>query len=293
MQRGILDSGGSKHTKNVDRLSETGTYKEGGSNCPRVEDLVAKISNIIKRQMLEADGNVLANDNVKKGVVEPSLKLTHTSLASLVSDEACNHKVHFRSLDTGKPTNELVPSVLGFEVHALFEYILYVYFMGKRVVSLVVENYVRNAWKIYGIVHAMMNANDLFFFNFSSARGMNGVLDNGPLFILSIPIILEKWTPNARRLNYARALIDIRVDRELKETMAIDVPCLEGDRDVSHTLRVEYEWNPPRCGVCMASSTPNMASIVELMVNSSSNDNKAGKSSVQANEYSESDVEDI
>nr|GEW32756.1 hypothetical protein [Tanacetum cinerariifolium] len=209
--------GGSKHTKNVDRLSETGTYNEEDSKCPRVEDLVAKISNIIKRQMLEGGGG------------------------------------------TEFKTYPYIVGWLGFEVHLMFEYSFYVYFMGKRVVSLV-ENY---------------------------------------------------------------------------ETMAIDVPCLEGDRDVSHTVRVEYEWNPPRCGVCIVFAHDKSTCLkqvvadvnkqsgkandefqnaskkafhglqlnagefdskhgpyVELMVNSS-NDNKVGKSSVQANEYSERHVEDI
>ncbi|GJV64015.1 hypothetical protein Tco_1474843 [Tanacetum coccineum] len=42
-----------------------------------------------------------------------------------------------------------------------------------------------------------------------------------------------------------------------------------------------------------ASSNPNVAHIVEPLVNSSRNDTKAGKSSVQADEDNESDVEDI
>ena len=58
------------------------------------------------------------------------------------------------------------------------------------------ENYVKNAWKKYGIVRAMMNSKGLFF-KFSSIEGMNGVLENGPWFIRSVLIILKKWTPRA------------------------------------------------------------------------------------------------
>lgn len=138
-----------------------------------------------------------------------------------------------------------------------------------------------------------MNAKGLFFFKFSTADGMNGVLENGPWFIRSNPIIFKKWTPNASmlkedlcsisvwvkihdilivaftkdglsamatrlgnpimlnsytsdicmqscgRLNYARALIDIRADQDIKDTMLIVVSCLEGNGDVLHTVRVE------------------------------------------------------
>nr|GEX92100.1 hypothetical protein [Tanacetum cinerariifolium] len=53
------------------------------------------------------------------------------------------------------------------------------------------------------------------------------------------------------RMNHARALIDIRAHRELKEGMVIVSPNVENDEEVLHTVRVEYEWEPPRCGVCM------------------------------------------
>ena len=54
--------------------------------------------------------------------------------------------------------------------------------------------------KKYGIFRAMMNLKGLFFFKLSLVKGMNGVFENGPWFIRSIPIILKKWTPNASLL---------------------------------------------------------------------------------------------
>ncbi|GJU56765.1 hypothetical protein Tco_1234531 [Tanacetum coccineum] len=50
-------------------------------------------------------------------------------------------------------------------------------------------------------------------------------------------------------MDYARALIDIRARRELKEDMGIAIPNMEDDGEVLHTMRVEYEWETPRCGV--------------------------------------------
>lgn len=60
-----------------------------------------------------------------------------------------------------------------------------------------VENYVRNAWAKFGILKVMMNSKGFFFFKFSSKRGMEEVLENGPWMIRTIPIILNPWSPNA------------------------------------------------------------------------------------------------
>ncbi|GJV86708.1 reverse transcriptase domain-containing protein [Tanacetum coccineum] len=62
----------------------------------------------------------------------------------------------------------------------------------KRVAFPVVGNYVKNAWKKFGLVLVMMNSNGFFFFKFASIEGMNGVLENGPWFILKfhdIPMV--------------------------------------------------------------------------------------------------------
>ncbi|GKC19228.1 probable indole-3-pyruvate monooxygenase YUCCA10, partial [Tanacetum coccineum] len=250
------------------------------------------------------------------------------SFASLVTNEAVTSKVNFRSLDSDKPINEAVTSKVNFryldsgksinatadvkiskasilDVHSIFGFSLYGYFLGKRVAFSVVENYVKNAWKKFGLVRVMMNSKSFFFFKFASIEGVNGVLENGPWLIRSAPIIVKKWTASANllkedlksvpiwvkfhdipiveftanglsvmdtklgnpimlysytssmclqswgRMNYARALIYIRADLELKEDMVIAIPNVEDDGEVLHTVRVEYKWEPPRCGVCM------------------------------------------
>ncbi|GJT48402.1 zinc knuckle CX2CX4HX4C containing protein [Tanacetum coccineum] len=38
---------------------------------------------------------------------------------------------------------------------------------------------------------------------------------------------------------------------ELKESMVIAIPNLKGNGVILHMIRVEYEWEPLRCGVCM------------------------------------------
>ncbi|GJV41464.1 ATPase, F1/V1/A1 complex, alpha/beta subunit [Tanacetum coccineum] len=189
-------------------------------------------------------------------------------------------KVNFRSLNSDKPINAKaevkIPKAFILDVHSKFGFSLYGYFVGKRVAFPVVENYIKNAWKKFGLVRVIMNSKGFFFFKFASIKGMNGVLENGPLFIRSASIILKKWIPNGNlvkedlnsvsiwvkfhyipimafigRMDYARALIHIRADRELKEDMVIIIPNVKDDAEVLHTVRVKYEWEPPRCGVCM------------------------------------------
>nr|GEV78743.1 zinc knuckle CX2CX4HX4C [Tanacetum cinerariifolium] len=62
-----------------------------------------------------------------------------------------------------------------------------------------------------------------------------------------IPIVA--FTEN--KISAMATRLDIMDDRGLKDTMVIVVPCLEGNGDVLHNVRVEYEWKPPRCGICM------------------------------------------
>nr|GFA50494.1 hypothetical protein [Tanacetum cinerariifolium] len=47
---------------------------------------------------------------------------------------------------------------------------------------------------------SVLEVHSRFRFNFASIEGMNEVLENGPWFIRSVPIILKKWMPNANLL---------------------------------------------------------------------------------------------
>ncbi|GKC37536.1 ATPase, F1/V1/A1 complex, alpha/beta subunit, partial [Tanacetum coccineum] len=205
------------------------------------------------------------------------------SFASLVINEVVKCEVNFRSLDSDKPINGKAEvkthkaSIL--DVHSRFGFSLYGYFVCKRVAFSVVENYIKNLWKKFGLVRVMMNSRGFFFFKFASIYGMDGVLENGPWFIRYAPIILKKWTPNANLLKEDLNSVPIWVkfhdipivaftaeglsvmatklgnpimaNQELKEDLVIAIPNVEDDGEVLHTVRVEYEWEPPRCGVCM------------------------------------------
>ncbi|PWA43261.1 reverse transcriptase domain-containing protein [Artemisia annua] len=99
------------------------------------------------------------DDKVVKGVEEP-VQSALVSFASLVGAASITRKANFRPFDTRNPSNDKVgvqiPISFVLEVSSSFDKGLFGYFIGKRVPFSVFENYVRNAWKKYGIVCAMM-----------------------------------------------------------------------------------------------------------------------------------------
>ncbi|GKB93015.1 hypothetical protein Tco_0979152, partial [Tanacetum coccineum] len=105
----------------------------------------------------------------------------------------------------------------------------YGFFLGKRMAYPIVANYVRNTWGKYGLVKSLLNSSTgLFFFQFSSMDGLYSMLENG------------LWS------SYASTLIEIRANAELKDTIVVAMPKLIGEGFCTCTIRVEYEWKPPR-----------------------------------------------
>nr|GEW60578.1 ribonuclease H-like domain-containing protein [Tanacetum cinerariifolium] len=133
---------------------------------------------------------------------------------------------------------------------------------------------------------SMMKSNGFFFFKFASIEGMNGVFENGLWFIRSAPIILKKWTPNVDLLKDDMNSVPIWVkfydilivdDWELKEDMIIAIPNGEDDGDILHTIRLEYEWEPPRCGDELGSnrgSSNSFKKVVQDVAGSADNDSE-------------------
>lgn len=81
---------------------------------------------------------------------------------------------------------------------------------------------------------------------------------------LGTPIMLDSCTTTTicmqswGHMDYAQALVDIRVDRALKDTMIISVPNLIGNGVTMHTIKVEYEWKSPRCRTCLVFGLDDM-----------------------------------
>ncbi|GKD39484.1 zinc finger, CCHC-type containing protein [Tanacetum coccineum] len=56
----------------------------------------------------------------------------------------------------------------------------------------------------------------------------------------------ESWGRNS----YARAMIELNSEKELVNNLVVAIPLLEEEGYTKETIRVEYEWLPPRCTAC-------------------------------------------
>ncbi|GKA54452.1 zinc knuckle CX2CX4HX4C containing protein [Tanacetum coccineum] len=59
-------------------------------------------------------------------------------------------------------------------------------------------------------------------------------------------ICLNSWG----RSDYARALVEVSADKPLVDSVDIDIPREDGNGYTTANIRIEFEWQPPRCGTC-------------------------------------------
>ena len=57
---------------------------------------------------------------------------------------------------------------------------------------------------------------------------------------------LESWG----RISFARALVEISSESELKHEVTMAIPKEDDSGFISACIKVEYEWKPPHCAVC-------------------------------------------
>ncbi|GJW33265.1 retrotransposon protein, putative, ty1-copia subclass [Tanacetum coccineum] len=57
---------------------------------------------------------------------------------------------------------------------------------------------------------------------------------------------LQSWG----RSSYARVMIELRADMDLKDIIVVAMPKIIGEGYYTCTVRVEYEWKSPRCSCC-------------------------------------------
>ncbi|GJW07139.1 hypothetical protein Tco_1569562 [Tanacetum coccineum] len=160
-----------------------------------------------------------------------------------------------------------------------FENYVVGFFVGKKVAFTIVKNYVTNTWAKFGFEKIMSDDDGLFYFKFSSGKGVEqDEVTRVPVWVklhkvpvvaysadgLSLiasqirnPIMLDDFTSAMcveawGRIGYARALIEVCADKELKQEVAMAIPKGEEVKD-GHSvakIRVEYEWKPPVCIDC-------------------------------------------
>ncbi|GJZ99255.1 hypothetical protein Tco_0671806, partial [Tanacetum coccineum] len=169
--------------------------------------------------------------------------------------------LNFRTLFTpgGNRVDVVVPVESIRAVSERFANTAYGFFLGKRVAYPVVVNYVRNTWGKYGLVNLLKE--DVG--NVSVWVKLHGVpvtaFSNDGLSVIATkigtPSMLDSYTSDMclqswGRSSYARAMIELKVDAEFKDSIVVVMPKLTGEGFYTCTVRVEYEWKLPRlrCG---------------------------------------------
>nr|GFB67224.1 hypothetical protein [Tanacetum cinerariifolium] len=111
---------------------------------------------------------------------------------------------------------------------------------------------------------------------FATKEGMERVIENGPWLIrlhhvpiiayskvclrlittqIGHPIMLDSYTStmclkSEGRNTYARALIKVSSKKELMQYLVVAILLPNGKGPSLETIKVEYEWEPPRCTEC-------------------------------------------
>ncbi|GKD98693.1 retrotransposon protein, putative, ty1-copia subclass [Tanacetum coccineum] len=72
---------------------------------------------------------------------------------------------------------------------------------------------------------------------------------------LGTPLMLDSYTfdicmQSWGRSSYARVMIELQADVELKDNIVVAMPKITGDGHYICNVRVEYEWKPTRCVSC-------------------------------------------
>nr|GEV28570.1 hypothetical protein [Tanacetum cinerariifolium] len=139
----------------------------------------------------------------------------------------------------------------------------YGFFLGKKVAYPIVANHVRNTWGKYGLARSMFSSSTgLFSFQFSSIDTLDAMFENGPcedgLSVITTKLgnhlMLNSYTSDMcmqswGRSSYARVMIELRVDVELKDNIVVAMPTITREGHYTCNVRVEYEWKPHRCSV--------------------------------------------
>ncbi|GJV07232.1 zinc knuckle CX2CX4HX4C containing protein [Tanacetum coccineum] len=159
--------------------------------------------------------------------------------------------------------NISIPRKVVEKVSTRFEHTLYGYFIGKRMAFSVVEYYARNNWAKHRLKRIMMNSKGFFFFKFDSRAGfvvfLEGVFEDDGISLIATfigkPVMLDSYTSSMcndswGRSSFGRCLIKVNSEADLVDVVTIGILSLSGDGFTNETIRVEYEWRPPRCDTC-------------------------------------------
>ncbi|GKD69680.1 hypothetical protein Tco_1323770, partial [Tanacetum coccineum] len=197
------------------------------------------------------------------------------TFATIVTEEQKTPKINFRTLfnkEQVEDTDFVLPVENVERAYNKFANSLVGFFAGKKVAFLLVKNYVTNTWSKFGFQQIMMA------YSISNSRLRQGWrrVSKVPVWVkihkvpvvaysedgLSLiasqvgkPIMLDAFTSAMctepwGRIGYARALIEISAEKDVKKEVKMAIPILNGQGHTKVKMDVEYEWQPPRYMEC-------------------------------------------
>ncbi|GJW88944.1 putative reverse transcriptase domain, reverse transcriptase zinc-binding domain protein [Tanacetum coccineum] len=191
-------------------------------------------------------------------------------MGGVMDSNEASKKLNFRSfVNEEKVENSdiVLPRDAIDKVKNKYENSLVGYFIGKSLAFPIVQNYVNNTWGKFGLQKLMRNDDGIFLFKFADKRGMEQVLvcikvplvayseDGLSLIATQIgkPLMLDAFTSTMcveawGRISFARALVEISSDTDLKKEVIMAVPNEDGTSYTREVISVEYEWQPPSDG---------------------------------------------
>ncbi|GJZ66116.1 hypothetical protein Tco_0622812 [Tanacetum coccineum] len=202
------------------------------------------------------------------------------SFANVVSASKLTSKLNFRTLfneDKVEETDFVLPLAAVEVVKHKFDNTLVGFFVGQKVAFPFVKNYIMNTWSKFGVLQqgSWMIRNTPLILNkwtpnFSLAKDevtkvpvwvkfhrvpVVAYSKDGLSLIASqvgTPIMLDAFTSAMcdepwERIGFARALIEVSAEKDLKENVIMAVPLENGEGYSKENIRVEYGWKPPTC----------------------------------------------
>ncbi|GJS23011.1 zinc knuckle CX2CX4HX4C containing protein [Tanacetum coccineum] len=213
-----------------------------GCNKFTIEDVESKFEVSLKSKVeIEAFANGL------EAGTYPKWFLLSNDVKDIFTELVCKRHTELSSL---KNSNQVPSASDTFvevvkKVESRLEHTLYGYFLGQRLAFPVVEYFAKTNWAKHGLKRIMMNNKGFFFFKFESRAGLDTVLEGGPWLIRKTPIILKTWTVGTRLLKEEMSCIPVWV-----KFHDVPIQAFEEEDFTKETIRVEYEWKPPRCDTC-------------------------------------------
>ncbi|GJU64832.1 retrovirus-related pol polyprotein from transposon TNT 1-94 [Tanacetum coccineum] len=200
------------------------------------------------------------------------LPKTACSFANVVLPKDSFTKVHVRTLINEEKIESfdcVFPKAAAAKVKSRYENSIVGFFVGKDPSFPVVQQYVSNTWRKFGLEKITRNDDGVYLFKFASKSGMDQVLEKGPWLIRKSPIIVNKWTAsvslkkgevtkvpvwvklyNVPILAYSEDGLSLIATQIGKLLWPILMRRVDG-----HTIgvhRVVYEWKPPHCVDCQS-----------------------------------------